>query len=63
VGRPVVWSDPAVDDLEAATFVAKDSEAYAAAWPSSRLVQPSLCRPFPIAGIGCLTRSCRGIAS
>jgi addiction module RelE/StbE family toxin len=30
VARPVVWSDPAVDDLEAAvTFVAKDSEAYA----------------------------------
>ncbi len=30
MARPVVWSDPAVDDLEAAvTFVAKDSEAYA----------------------------------
>jgi addiction module RelE/StbE family toxin len=30
VARPVVWSDPAVDDLEAAvTFVATDSEAYA----------------------------------
>jgi plasmid stabilization system protein ParE len=30
VARPVVWSDPAVDDLEAAvTFIAKDSEAYA----------------------------------
>ena len=30
MARPVVWSDPAVDDLEAAvTFIAKDSEAYA----------------------------------
>jgi toxin ParE1/3/4 len=30
VARPVVWSDPAVDDLEAAVeFIAKDSEAYA----------------------------------
>jgi len=30
VARPVVWSDPAVGDLEAAvTFIARDSEAYA----------------------------------
>jgi addiction module RelE/StbE family toxin len=30
VARPVVWSNPAVDDLEAAVaFVAHDSEAYA----------------------------------
>jgi toxin ParE1/3/4 len=30
VARPVVWSDPAVDDLEAAvTFIAEDSAAYA----------------------------------
>jgi toxin ParE1/3/4 len=30
VARPVVWSDPAVDDLEATVeFVAKDSDAYA----------------------------------
>jgi toxin ParE1/3/4 len=30
VARPVVWSNPAVDDLEAAVaFIAKDSEAYA----------------------------------
>jgi toxin ParE1/3/4 len=30
VARPVVWSNPAVDDLEAAVaFVARDSEAYA----------------------------------
>ena len=30
MARPVVWSDLAVDDLEAAvTFIAKDSDAYA----------------------------------
>lgn len=30
MARPVVWSDPAVDDLEAAVaFIAKDSESYA----------------------------------
>ena len=30
MARPIVWSDPAVDDLEAAvTFIAKDSDAYA----------------------------------
>jgi len=30
VARPVVWSDPAVEDLEAAVeFIAKDSDAYA----------------------------------
>jgi len=31
VARKVVWSDPAVEDLEAAVeFIAKDSDAYAA---------------------------------
>jgi toxin ParE1/3/4 len=30
VARPIVWSDPAVEDLEAAVeFIAKDSAAYA----------------------------------
>jgi len=30
VARPIVWSDPAVEDLEGAVeFIAKDSEAYA----------------------------------
>ena len=30
MARPVVWTQPAADDLEAAvTFVARDSEAYA----------------------------------
>jgi len=30
VARPVVWTQPAADDVEAAvTFVARDSEAYA----------------------------------
>ncbi len=30
MARPIVWSGPAADDLEAAVeFVAKDSEAYA----------------------------------
>jgi addiction module RelE/StbE family toxin len=30
VARPVAWSEPAVDDLEAAVeFIAKDSDAYA----------------------------------
>ena len=30
MARPIVWSNPAVDDLEAAVaFIAKDSEAYA----------------------------------
>jgi addiction module RelE/StbE family toxin len=30
VARPIVWSDPAVEDLEAAVeFIAKDSDAYA----------------------------------
>ena len=30
MARPIVWTDPAVDDLEAAVaFVARDSEAYA----------------------------------
>jgi addiction module RelE/StbE family toxin len=31
VARKIVWTDPAVEDLEAAVeFIAKDSEAYAA---------------------------------
>jgi toxin ParE1/3/4 len=31
VARKIVWSDPAVEDLEAAVeFIAKDSQAYAA---------------------------------
>ena len=31
MARKIVWSDPAVEDLEAAVeFIAKDSEAYAA---------------------------------
>ena len=31
MARKIVWSDPAVDDLEAAIeFIAKDSQAYAA---------------------------------
>lgn len=31
MARRIVWSDPAVEDLEAAVeFIAKDSEAYAA---------------------------------
>ena len=30
MARPIVWSDPAVEDLEAAVeFIAKDSDAYA----------------------------------
>lgn len=30
MARPIVWSDPAVDDLKGAVeFIAKDSEAYA----------------------------------
>ncbi len=31
MARKIVWSDPAIDDLEAAIeFIAKDSQAYAA---------------------------------
>ena len=30
MARPIIWSDPAVEDLEAAVeFIAKDSDAYA----------------------------------
>jgi toxin ParE1/3/4 len=51
VARPVVWSDPAVDDLEAAvTFVAKDSEAYARSLAQLAIDAAESLQTFPLRG-------------
>ena len=51
MARPVVWSDPAVDDLEAAvTFVAKDSEAYARSLAQLAIDAAESLQTFPHRG-------------
>jgi toxin ParE1/3/4 len=51
VARPVVWSNPAVDDLEAAVeFVAKDSDAYARSLAQLAVDAAESLRLFPNRG-------------
>ncbi len=51
MAHPVVWSNPAVDDLEAAvTFVAKDSEAYACSLAQLAVNAAESLRTYPNRG-------------
>ena len=51
MARPIVWSDPAVDDLESAvTFVARDSEAYARSLAQLAIDAAESLREFPNRG-------------
>ena len=51
MARPVVWSDPAVDDLEAAVqFVARDSEAYARSLAQLAIDAAESLQSFPHRG-------------
>ena len=51
MARPIVWSDPAVDDLEAAvTFIAKDSDAYARSLAQLAVDVAESLRKFPNRG-------------
>ena len=51
MARPIVWSDPAVDDLEAAvTFIAKDSDAYARSLAQLAVDAAESLRKFPNRG-------------
>jgi addiction module RelE/StbE family toxin len=51
VARPIVWSDPAVDDLEVAVeFVAKDSDAYARSLAQLAVDAAESLRRFPNRG-------------
>jgi toxin ParE1/3/4 len=51
VARPIIWSDPAVDDLEAAVeFIAKDSEAYARSLAQFAVDAAESLRDFPNRG-------------
>ncbi len=51
MARPIVWSDPAVDDLEAAvTFIAKDSEAYARSLAQLAVDAAESLQSFPSRG-------------
>jgi toxin ParE1/3/4 len=51
VARPIVWSDPAVDDLEAAvSFIAKDSAAYARSLAQLAVDAAESLRGFPNRG-------------
>jgi toxin ParE1/3/4 len=51
VARPIVWSDPAVDDLEAAVeFIAKDSGAYARSLAQLAVDAAEALRSFPNRG-------------
>jgi len=51
VARPIIWSDPAVDDLEAAvTFIAKDSDAYARSLAQLAVDAAESLRRFPNRG-------------
>ena len=51
MARPIVWSDPAVDDLEAAvTFIAKDSDAYARSLAQLAVDAADSLRKFPNRG-------------
>lgn len=51
MARPIVWSDPAVDDLEAAVeFIAKDSDAYARSLAQLAVHAAESLRTFPNRG-------------
>jgi len=51
VARPIIWSDPAVDDLEAAVeFIAKDSDAYARSLAQLAVDAAESLRDFPNRG-------------
>jgi toxin ParE1/3/4 len=51
VARPIIWSDPAVDDLEAAVeFIAKDSDAYARSLAQLAVDAAESLRTFPNRG-------------
>ena len=51
MARPIIWSDPAVDDLEAAvTFIAKDSDAYARSLAQLAVDAAESLRRFPNRG-------------
>ena len=51
MARPIVWSDPAVDDLEAAVnFIAKDSDAYARSLAQLTVDAAESLRTFPNRG-------------
>jgi addiction module RelE/StbE family toxin len=51
VARPIVWSDPAVEDLEAAvTFIAKDSDSYARSLAQLAVDAAESLRRFPNRG-------------
>lgn len=51
MARPIVWSDPAVDDLEeAVAFVAKDSDAYARSLAQLAVDAAESLRTFPNRG-------------
>jgi addiction module RelE/StbE family toxin len=51
VARPIAWSDPAVDDLEAAVeFIAKDSDAYARSLAQLAVDAAESLRTFPNRG-------------
>lgn len=64
MARPVVWSDPAVEDLEAAVeFIAKDSDAYARSLAQLAVDAAESLRASRTVVTACLIPSCRGIAS
>ena len=51
MARPIVWSDPAVEDLEAAVeFIAKDSDAYARSLAQLAVDAAESLRTFPNRG-------------
>jgi len=51
VARSIVWSDPAVEDLEAAVeFIAKDSDAYARSLAQLAVDAAESLRTFPNRG-------------
>ena len=51
MARPIVWSDPAVEDLEAAVeFIAKDSDAYARSLAQLAVDAAESLRSFPNRG-------------
>jgi len=51
VARPIIWSDPAVDDLEVAVeFIAKDSDAYARSLAQLAVDAAESLRTFPNRG-------------
>ena len=51
MARPIIWSDPAVEDLEAAVeFIAKDSDAYARSLAQLAVDAAESLRSFPNRG-------------